>query len=229
MAVVEPIVTVMQDSDGWLDYVTAGGTVGAALVPLIFYFRERADKKKAQAESAALQQRTEAAERARDEAERRFQAETLQLQQTESARLASVEDARVEAEQRSQAELVHVWSDGYQGDIGVYCMNASRQPVSNVMIWLDVQYYETRHSDDEGLRDIKRVPQVVVLSQLPPSGESPPPHSLAELLDPLFDPPAGYVQFQVMVTQLQFVDARGVRWNRNVAANELTKPRSNTG
>ncbi|GAA4758487.1 hypothetical protein GCM10023328_47610 [Modestobacter marinus] len=220
IAVDAPIVTVLSDPDGPLDYATAFGTVSAALIPLIFYFLERSDRKRAQALAKIAEQRRETAERQRNEAELKQRDTELEFRRQELARAAEREEAQEERGRREQAELIHVWSDGWTTDIGIYCMNASKQPVSNVMVYVDLSFVKLSPVE-EGLFDTKQSSCSGILDQLPPTGEHPKAHSLEELLDPLLEIPDGYEPLQVKITEVHFTDARGVRWIRNVATNEL--------
>lgn len=98
-------------SSGLLEWITATGTLLAAIVPGVLFLLERRDRKVAEAETRALRsrERSEVAVRERD---------------------------RREQEERAQADLVHCWDVLFTSDDGrepaLRVVNASSMPIMHL-------------------------------------------------------------------------------------------------
>lgn len=174
----------------WLDWLTAIGTMLAALVPAALFLVERKDRKAAESETRELRER-----------ERRESAER--------------EAADAESRARSQAELVHVWPAKVQDAVDVFVVsvavvNASSMPVTWVQIGGTVAY-----PDGPGkklLYGMTVLPPTGgevryhdLATLLPMDGEGYDPHDESDPEPELF-----------LISSVTFTDAFGVDWERTV-------------
>lgn len=186
-----------------LAWLTAIGTVAAAIVPLVFFLLERRDRRRAEDLQARAERAREAAEADRYAAEQAHRNDELRL-------LQQRQTAEREARHRSQAELVHAWVETTDAVSYINYSNSSLAPVHHVKVIVDLLVYDERRDEQMPRKwDLKS------LSVLPPTGSTPIRKSVKELRPPEFEDPDPVVIGSTMLGAVTFLDAAGTWWLRD--------------
>lgn len=210
---------------GVVDWVIAAATLLAALVPLILFLRERADRTAAVA-------RAEEAEHRRWEAEERYRREEL-------LRLKEVAQSQSQKARRSRAEPVFAWLEVNDAphpapsdlaSCSVVFSNETRYPLKGV--WLEgVEVFRPDGVDNgpgwEGQEQTRPVKFYWFI--VPPTRGKPLKVPLFSILvnRPMLPPP-GFTLHRFVILDLAFTDTTGVRWKRDLVTDELQETEKST-
>lgn len=191
-----------------LEWITAVGTLAAAMVPLVLFLFERRDRVRA--------------ETARDLAEAQRNA-ALDEFRTRELELAQERDREArELAARDQASKVHVWYAYVDGEILFYFLNRSEMPATMVTLNVWAMFKQP------GKEELVEQHVLLGLVYLPPTEEAVRYRYGDLMLFSTFDDPPPDWEFQpaIAITSFSLIDSEGVEWLREIrgwAAGPLSR------
>jgi hypothetical protein len=186
-----------------VEWMAAIGSVGAAIIPLIFFLIERKDRR--------------LADKRREEAEKRSQEQAEYFHEVERLHARMSEERAEEAMNRRLADVFHVWVDGVGDDMRFKFSNPGLTPVQRIRIKGQLLLAPQNGGPIVSQED------KVQLDLVPPTGREPLEYTYGQLYRPSLDEvPDGHTIHGFQIRTVVFVDAGGREWERNPALATLT-------